>query len=93
MARERTGTLLPAGKDGSLRARIAQRNADGSLSRPYYSLGTTDRALAQRRLRELVDGVAKGLAPESAALLVAGVHRAPPQGRGRARAGVPHPRG
>ena len=74
MARARTGTLLPAGADGFWRARFTVDRPDGTTSRPVYSLGTTDKALAsddyfhgyQRGLRRLYHGARFGTAEEHA---------------------------
>jgi integrase len=60
MPRARTGTLVPPGADGIHRARVTKTHADGSTTRPLYSLGTTDRALARRKLARLVALVESG---------------------------------
>jgi len=60
MPRARTGTLLPPGADGLWRARITKVAADGSSTRPLYSLGTTDKALARRKLSRLVASTERG---------------------------------
>ena len=67
MPRARTGTLIPPGADGLWRARLTKEHADGSKTRPIYSLGTTDKALARRRLARLNALVAAGLDPADAA--------------------------
>jgi hypothetical protein len=60
MPRARTGTLVPPGADGIWRARVTKTHADGSTTRPLYSLGTTDKALARRNLARLVALVEAG---------------------------------
>ena len=50
MPRARTGTLVPPGADGFWRCRVTKDKADGTKTRPVYSLGTTDEALARRKL-------------------------------------------
>ncbi len=60
MPRTRTGTLVKPGRDGFHRARFTKDNADGSTSRPLYSLGTTDKALAKRKLAKINAGLARG---------------------------------
>ncbi len=60
MSRPRTGTLVPPGPDGIWRRRVTKDHADGTSSRPLYSLGTADRALAKRKLARLVALVASG---------------------------------
>ena len=60
MPRARTGTLLPPLADGLWRARVTKTHPDGSTSRPVYSLGTTDKALARRKLARLVALVEAG---------------------------------
>ena len=66
-SRFRTGTLVPPGADGIWRARVTKEHADGSKTRPLYSLGTTDKALARRRLARLNALIAAGLDPHDAA--------------------------
>jgi integrase len=56
MPRARTGTIVLPGADGLWRARVTK--PDGS--RPLYSLGTTDKGLARRRLARLVEAIARG---------------------------------
>ena len=64
MGRKATGTLLPPGADGIWRARITR--PDGS--RPFYSLGTADKAHARRVLAKLAAAVACGAElPDAAA--------------------------
>ena len=60
MPRARTGTLIPLGADGIWRARVTKTHANGSTTRPLYSLGTTDKALARRKLARLVALVEAG---------------------------------
>src|SRR5450432_2887937 len=60
MPRARTGTLVTPGADGIWRARVTKTHADGTKARPLYSLGTTDRALARRKLAKLVAAVEAG---------------------------------
>jgi hypothetical protein len=48
MLRTRTGTV-ERGPDGVWKARVTVTNPDGSTSRPWYSLGTTDEGTAKRR--------------------------------------------
>ncbi len=54
MPRARTGTLVHPAADGIWRARVTKTHADGSTTRPLYSLGTTDKALARRKLARLL---------------------------------------
>jgi integrase len=60
MPRARTGTLVPPGADGLWRARITKTTPDGKKSRPLYSLGTADKALARRKLTRVVACVERG---------------------------------
>ena len=62
MPRARTGTLLPPGADGLWRARVTKPKAtsDEAIERPLYSLGTTDKALARRKLARLVAAIDRG---------------------------------
>jgi integrase len=69
MPRTRTGTLVPPGRDGLWKARVTTVQPDGTITRPFYSLGTTDRALARRKLARLVASLGAGR--ESAATPVA----------------------
>ena len=78
MARARTGTLIPPEKDGLWRARVTKTLEDGTVSRPIYSLGTTDKAIAKRKLAQLVATLAK----------VRGGARAVAADRDRDRAGI-----
>jgi integrase len=59
VSRARTGTLIPPDKDGLWKARVTKTHEDGSVSRPMYSLGTTDKAIARRKLAQLVAALAK----------------------------------
>jgi integrase len=68
MSRIRTGTLVPPGRDGIHRARFTKDNADGTTSRPFYSLGTTDLARAKRELARVNAILASGGDIESAGL-------------------------
>ena len=52
MARKKTGTLVSPGAGGIWKGRVTK--PDGS--RPLYSLGTTDKALAKRKLEKLAAG-------------------------------------
>jgi len=72
MPRARTGTLVPPLADGIWRARITKTNPDGSSSRPLYSLGTTDKALARRKLAKLVALVEAGHDLDNAAVTALG---------------------
>ena len=54
MPRARTGTLVAPAAGGIWRARVTTTHADGSTTRPLYSLGTTDKALARRKLARVV---------------------------------------
>jgi integrase len=54
MPRARSGTLIAPDTDGLWRARITTTRPDGTTTRPFYSLGTTDKALARRKLVRLV---------------------------------------
>ncbi len=67
MARARTGTLVPPGADGIWRARVTKTKADGTTWRPLYSLGTTDKALAKRKLARVNELLARGIDPFDAA--------------------------
>jgi integrase len=60
MPRARTGTLLPPGADGLWRARLTKTQPDGTSERPLYSLGTSDKALARRKLARLVASTERG---------------------------------
>ncbi len=60
MPRQRTGTLVPPGVDGIWKARVTQQAEHGSTTRPLYSLGTTDKALAKRKLAKLVAALEAG---------------------------------
>jgi integrase len=59
VARVRTGTLIPPDKDGLWKARVTKTHDDGTVSRPIYSLGTTDQAIAKRKLAQLAATLAK----------------------------------
>jgi integrase len=63
MPRARTGTLVPPGADGFWRARVTKDHADGTTTRPLYSLGTTDKSLARRKLARLNALIAAGHDP------------------------------
>jgi integrase len=65
MPRTRTGALVPPAADGLWRARVTVENDDGSTSRPYYSLGTTDKPTARRNLASLLAHLASGGSAES----------------------------
>src|SRR5580658_134362 len=67
MPRARTGTLVPPGADGLWRARVTKDHADGTTTRPLYSLGTTDKSLARRKLARLNASIAAGHDPQDAA--------------------------
>ena len=67
MARTRTGTLVVPGRDGLWKGRITQTHEDGTTSRPLYSLGTPDKALAIRKLSRLVAALDAGQDPMVAA--------------------------
>lgn len=60
MPRAKTGTLVAPGVNGLWRARVTKVHADGTTTRPLYSLGTTDKALAKRKLARLVASVDAG---------------------------------
>lgn len=60
MPRARTGTLVPPLADGFWRGRVTKEHADGSKTKPIYSLGTTDKALAKRELAKLVARLERG---------------------------------
>ncbi len=60
MPRARTGTLVPPGTDGLWRARITKVGERGANKRPLYSLGTTDRALARRKLARVIASLERG---------------------------------
>jgi hypothetical protein len=66
----RTGTLVPPLADGIWRgSRHARRTPDGAKTtpKPLYSLGTTDKALARRKLARLVVLVEAGADEDDAA--------------------------
>src|SRR5579862_9916796 len=67
MPRARTGTLVPPSADGLWRARVTKDHADGKTTRPLYSLGTTDKSLARRKLARLNALIAAGHDPLDAA--------------------------
>ncbi len=67
MPRARTGTLVPPNADGLWRARVTKDHADGTQTRPVYSLGTTDRSLARRKLARLNALIVAGHDPHDAA--------------------------
>jgi integrase len=60
MGRAATGTLLPPGKNGIWRGQVTKRQADGTTTRPVYSLGTTDKAHARRVLAKLAAAISAG---------------------------------
>jgi integrase len=60
MPRARTGTLVPPDVGGLWRARITTMRPDGTKTRPFYSLGTSDKALARRKLVRLVAALERG---------------------------------
>ena len=66
MARERTGTLNFRASTGSYRARLTVVGADGTTTRPWYSLGTADKALATKRLAALVAAQGRQVAEDTA---------------------------
>ncbi len=63
MPRAKTGTLVAPGIDGLWRARVTKTHANGTRTRPLYSLGTTDKALAKRKLAKLVSLLEAGRDP------------------------------
>ena len=67
MPRARTGTLVKPLADGIWRARLTKTKADDTQTRPLYSLGTTDKALARRKLARLAALVAAGAEIDDAA--------------------------
>ncbi len=69
MPRARSGTLVPPGADGMWRARVTKDRPDGTTWRPLYSLGTTDKALARRKLARVNAALAAGRDPFDAAEL------------------------
>jgi integrase len=70
MPRARTGTLVPPGADGFWRARVTKEHADGTKTRPLYLLGTTDKAIARRKLARLNALILAGHDPHDAAIEV-----------------------
>ena len=66
MPRQRTGTLS-RGADGVLKTRVTVDNPDGTTSRPWFSLGTTDEAIAMRKRARLLAELAAGKTPDGAA--------------------------
>jgi len=73
--RARTGTLVPPGANGFWRARVTKDKPDGATWRPLYTLGTTDRALAKRKLARVNELLARGVDPFDAAELVSAPER------------------
>lgn len=63
MSRPCTGTLLPPRADGLWRCRVTVKHPDGKTTRPVYSLGTTDKPTALRRMAKLVGELAAGREP------------------------------
>jgi integrase len=63
MPRAKTGTLVAPGIDGLWRARVTKTHANGTRTRPLYSLGTTDKVLAKRKLAKLVSLLEAGRDP------------------------------
>jgi integrase len=55
-----TGTLIPPGADGFYRGKVTKKEPKGPPTRPTYSLGTADRALAKRKLAQLAARAARG---------------------------------
>jgi integrase len=70
MARERTGSLEL--RSGTWHARLSVRSPNGTSSRPWYSLGTSDRVVSQQRLRKLNQQTLAGISPETAAGVAGG---------------------
>ena len=66
MARSRTGSLLTPLADGMWRGRFFKKLPDGTISRPVYSLGTTDKSLARRKLLRLAAAIERGETPTDA---------------------------
>jgi hypothetical protein len=62
MSRTRTGSL-ERGPDGVFKVRVTVTKPDGSTSRPWYSLGTTDEGTAKRRCAAVLADLAEGKAP------------------------------
>jgi integrase len=75
MPRGRTGALVPHGADGLWRCRVTKERADGSTWRPYYSLGTADKALARRKLARVNAELAAGRDPFEAAEIASAAER------------------
>ncbi len=75
MPRARTGTLLPPLGDGLWRARLTIDRPDGTTIKRVYSLGTTDKALARRKLAALVALLARGEDPADAAVTIGAPER------------------
>jgi integrase len=71
MPRQRTGTLVAPGPDGIWKGRISKtvvlRTGRKCTTRPLYSLGTTDKSLAHRKLARLVALIESGRDPIEAA--------------------------
>jgi integrase len=70
MSRKRTGTLVPPLADGMWRARVTKTHPDCTTTRPLYSLGTTDKTVALRKLAKLVAELGAGRDPYEAAAAV-----------------------
>ena len=75
MSRKRTGTLVPPGADGFWRCRVTKDKPDGTKTRPMYSLGTTDKAIARRKLARLNALIMAGRDPHDAAIEVGTAER------------------
>ena len=75
MPRPRTGTLVPPSADGFWRCRVTKDKPDGTTWRPLYSLGTTDKALARRKLARVNAELAAGRDPFEAADLASAPER------------------
>jgi hypothetical protein len=65
MARRRTGSLEP--RKGIWHARLTISNSDGTTSRPWCSLETSDKAVAKRKLARLNKRLQAGESLEAAA--------------------------
>ena len=61
MPRPRTGTLYQPSPDANYRVRITVARADGTKAREVWDLGTTNRALAERRRDEKVRERCRGV--------------------------------
>jgi integrase len=75
MPRALEGTLVDPGADGLWRGRVTKTADDGTKTRPLFSLGTSDKSLARRKLARVVAELAAGRNPFEAADLAGAPER------------------